>query len=252
MSVIAVGSWRGVGASTTALLLASAAALRGHESWLVEADAAGGVLASRAPDLAGVDSLGRVAFTTSDERVEVALARSSRRLGPVSVVTAPWDSFQAWSAVASPRRAWVDGLRRLDGVVVVDVGSLRGGDVPAWSIIERADVLVMVTSPEPAALTATVGWMDAKGQSAPGVVGLSLDTSRLVVVDSPVGSGERFGPRVADELGERLAGWWEWEPKVVDHVLRGGSLDHRAVRRFGLVASIASTIDRLVEDGGVS
>lgn len=245
MTVIAVGSWRGTGASTTALLLASAVSLRGETAWLVEADPAGGVLASRAPDLAGVDSLGRVAFAPDEERVDRALAAASRRLGPVSVVTAPWDSFQAWSAIASPRRSWWEGVRRLDGVVVVDVGSMRGGQVPSWSVVESADVVVMVTTPEPAALTATVAWMDAKGQSAPGVAGLSLDTSRLVVVDAPVGASERFGPRVAAELGGRLVGWWGWEPKVVDHVLRGGSLDHRAVRRFDLVPTVVETLDRL-------
>ncbi|MEL6893981.1 MAG: hypothetical protein AAFP84_20495 [Actinomycetota bacterium] len=252
MTVIAVGTWRGSGASTTALLLASAASLRGEPAWLVEADPAGGVLVSRAPDLGGIDSLGRVAFTPGDERAERSLAASSRRLGALQVVTAPWDSFQAWSAIASPRRPWADGLQRLDGTVVVDIGSMRGGAVPSWPVVERADVLVMVTSPDPAALTATVAWMDAKGQSAPGVAGLSLDTARLVVVDQPVGSAERFGPRLADELGQRLVGWWPWAPRVVDHVLRGGSLDHRAVRRFELGSAARATLDRLTHDGDVS
>ncbi|MEM1334448.1 MAG: hypothetical protein AAGG08_13430, partial [Actinomycetota bacterium] len=169
---------------------------------------------------------------------------SARRLGGINVITAPWDSFQAWSALVSPRRSWIDALRRLDGHVFVDVGSLRGGDVPSWRIVEQADAIVMVTNPEPAALTATVAWMDAKGQSAPGVAGLSLDTARLLVVDAP-GSVEQFGSVVADELGERFVGWWSWEPKVVDHVLRGGSLDHRAVRRHDLVASALSTVDVL-------
>jgi len=251
VTVIAVGSWRGIGASTTALLLASAAAMRGHDAWLVEADPAGGVLASRAPALSGVDSLGRVAFTRSDERVETVLQGSSRRLGPVNVVTAPWDSFQAWSAIASPRRPWAEALRRLGGLVVVDVGSLRGGAIPSWPIIERADALVMVTNPDAAGLTSTVAWMDAKGQSAPGVAGLSLDTSRLVVVDTPGGSTEQFGPNVADELNGRMVGWWDWEPRVVDHVLRGGSLDHRAIRRHDLVGAAASTLDHLI-DGTVT
>lgn len=244
--MIAVGSWRGIGTTTSALLIAAAAAARGDDAWLVEADAAGGVLASRAPDLAGCNSLGRVAFESSSETARRALEGSARRLGRVSVLTAPWDSFQAWSAVASPRTPWVDALRRLDGTVVVDVGSLRGGSVPGWWIVERADVLVMVTSPEPASLTSTVAWMDAKGQSAPGVAGLSLDTARLLVVDSPIMSGERFEPSVGGELGGRLVGWWPWEPKVVDHLHRGGSLDHRSIRRFALVRSALSTVSDLL------
>jgi MinD-like ATPase involved in chromosome partitioning or flagellar assembly len=250
MTVIAVGSWRGLGTSTTALLLAAAAALRPVDVWLVEADPAGGVLASRAPDLAGVDSLGRVAFIAHDGPVDQTLASAARPLAGVHVLTAPWDSFQAWSAVASPRRPWIEGLRRLDGIVIIDVGSLRGGEVPVWPVIERADVLAMVTSPDPAALASTVAWMDAKGQSAPGVGGLSLDTARLVVVDCPVAAGERFDAHVAPELGERLVGWWPWEAKVVDHVLRGGSLDHRSVRRCDLPGAASATLDRLL-DGAV-
>lgn len=246
MSIIAVGSWRGIGTTTSALLLAAAAASRGEDSWLVEADPAGGVLASRAPDLAGVNSLGRVAFESVGDTAVRALAGSARPLGRVSVITGPWDSFQAWSAVATPRTPWFDALRRLDGTVVVDVGSLRGGSVPSWPIIERADALVMVTTPEPAALTSTVAWMDAKGQSAPGVAGLSLDTARLLVVDSPTASGERFDVSVSTELGSRLVGWWPWEPKVIDHLHRGGSLDHKSIRRFALVRSASATVGELL------
>lgn len=246
MSLIAVGSWRGTGTTTSALLLAAAAANGGEQAWLVEADPAGGVLASRAPGLAGVNSLGRVAFEPASETAVRSLDGSARPLGRVSVVTGPWDSFQAWSAVATPRTPWVDALRRLDGTVVVDVGSLRGGSVPSWPIIERADVLVMVTTPEPAALTSTVAWMDAKGQSAPGVAGLSLDTARLLVVDAPTASGERFDVSVSTELGSRLVGWWPWEPKVVDHLHRGGSLDHKSIRRFALVRSAVGTLGELI------
>ena len=62
-TLIAVGSWRGVGASTSALLLAAGAAAAGEQAWLIEADPAGGVLASRADGLAGgMAGLVRVAF----------------------------------------------------------------------------------------------------------------------------------------------------------------------------------------------
>lgn len=246
MKLIAVGSWRGTGTTTSALLLAAAAAAGADQSWLVEADPAGGVLASRATDLAGCNSLGRVAFDPRGEPAVRALEASARRLGRVNVVTGPWDSFQAWSAIASPRTPWFDALRRLDGTVVVDVGSLRGGSVPTWPIIERADVLVMVTTPEPAALTSTVAWIDSKGQSAPGVTGLSLDTARLLVIDAPIASVERFDRSVAVELDTRLVGWWPWEPKVIDHLHRGGSLDHRSIRRFSLVRSAFSTMGELL------
>ena len=248
-TLIAVGSWRGIGASTSALLLAAGAAATGEHAWLIEADPAGAVLASRADELAGgLAGLERVAFHSSGEPLRRELEGAARRLGDVSVVTGAWDSFQAWATVASPRQPWVEGLRRLDGVVVVDVGSLRGGGVPTWPIVEMADVVLMVTSPEPGSLTSTVAWMDAKGQSAPRVQGLSLDTSRLLVVDAPVATGARFTSDVAAELGGRFAGWWPWEPKVIDHLHRGGSLDHRAIRRFTLPRAVTATLSSLVRD----
>lgn len=248
-TLIAVGSWRGIGASTSALLLAAGAAATGEQAWLIEADPAGGVLSSRADELAGgLAGLERVAFHPSGEPPHRALEGAARRLGDVSVLTGAWDSFQAWATVASPRQPWAEGLRRLDGFVVVDVGSLRGGGVPTWPIVEMADVLMMVTSPEPGSLTSTVAWMDAKGQSAPGVQGLSLDTSRVLVVDAPVTTGARFEPDVSAELGDRFAGWWPWEPKVVDHLHRGGSLDHRAIRRFALPRAVDATLSSLMID----
>ncbi|MEM1335690.1 MAG: hypothetical protein AAGG08_19770 [Actinomycetota bacterium] len=195
-----------------------------------------------------MNSLGRVAFESAGETPAAALEGAARPLGRVAVVTAPWDSFQAWSAIASPRVPWVDALRRLDGTVVIDVGSLRNGSVPSWTIIERADALVMVTTPEPAALTSTVAWMDAKGQSAPGVAGMSLDTARVLVVDAPTAAGERFDVSVSSELGSRLVGWWPWEPKVINHLHRGGSLDHRSIRRFSLVRAASATATDLVGD----
>lgn len=245
MTVVAVTSWRGVGASTTGLLLAAAVAASGSEAWFIEADAAGGVLASRAEGLDTSGGLERVAFAISDEPAHRALAGCARRLGSVNVVTGAWDPFRAWSTIASPRRLWVDGLGRLDGTVVVDIGSMRGGNVPAWRVLEVAEAVLVVASPEPASLTSTVSWIDSKGQTAPGLAGLSPPV-RLVVVDAPVASGERFGPEVAAELGDRFVGWWPWEPKVIDHVYRGGGLDHRSIRRFALPRAVRATAELLV------
>ena len=64
--IIAVGCWRGVGATTTSLLAATCIAAADEDgAWLVEADPAGGVLAGRivAPPhcLGGLE---RVAFPT--------------------------------------------------------------------------------------------------------------------------------------------------------------------------------------------
>ncbi|WP_420451658.1 hypothetical protein [Ilumatobacter sp.] len=245
MTVVAVATWRGLGASASALLLAAGAAAQGTRSWLVEADPAGGVLAARAPSLRAGSGLEQVAFSTTGAGALDDLEGASRRLGQVSVVTGSFEPFRAWSTVASPRLDWIAALRRLEGVVVVDVGSLRGGAAPTAKVLEIADVVVLVTTPEPASLGATVAWMDARGRVAPGLAGLSADTSRLLVVDAPVAAGEAFTSSVATEVGDRFAGWWPWEPKVLDHLHRGGSLDHRAVRRSTLPRAVAASVASL-------
>jgi hypothetical protein len=244
MTVIAVGTWRGLGATTTALLLA-AGATGDTTTWLVEADPAGGVLQARTTLLGGNGTtLEHVAFE-HDCRLDAA----AQPLAGTNVVVAPSDSFRAWSSIASPRTNWIEQLRRLPGVVVVDVGSLRG-TTPAWRIIDQADAVVMCTTAEPAALVSTLAWVDAKGQSAPGVGGLSTSTARLVVVDAPTSSGERFtSSQVQHELGDRLAGWFPWQPAVVDSMLRGATVDHRRLRGQPLTAAARSTMAKLSEGG---
>jgi MinD-like ATPase involved in chromosome partitioning or flagellar assembly len=254
VTVIAVATWRGVGATTSALLLAAAGAAFGEASWLIEADPGGGVLSARIPGLeaqpgSGIEAL---AFASDPDSgtIRDRFRTASRRLGQTSVVTGSADSFQAWSALASARVNWIGELGRIDGVVVVDVGSLRGGPAPSWRIIEQADALVMCTTPDPASLVSTVAWMDAKGQSAPGVGGLTTDTTKLLVVDAPIAGGERFGADVAGELGERFAGWWPWEPRTVDLVMRGASLDHKSLRKATLVRSVNATMGQLLDATG--
>jgi hypothetical protein len=247
-TLIAVSKWRGEGTTTSAVLLAVGAATLGHESLMVEGDPAGGVLAARAPDLQtrGGTSLESVAFGSGSGSVRSQLDLAAHRLGPTRVICGPADSFQAWSAMASPRADWISELRRFDGLVVVDVGTLRGGSSPAWRIAEQADTLVMCTSADPASLVSTVAWIDAKGQSAPGIAGLAADTARVLVVDAPITGTERFGADVEHELGSRLVGWWPWEPRTVDCVLRGASLDHKSIRKTTLVRSVTATVARLL------
>jgi len=245
MSVIAVGTWRGTGATTAALALAAAHATSGQRSWMVESDPAGGVLTARCPGWQPrTVGLEEVAFRTDMPDITAVLEAAATPLGQVSVVTNSWDPFQAWSNVASPRVQWADQLRRLGGTVFVDVGSIRN-DSPAWSVIEVADALILCTSSEPASLTATVAWMDNRGKVAANARGLASDTSRLLVIDAPLSAGERFDHTVGSEIGSRFAGWWPWEPRVVDHLHRGGSLDHRSIRKFALPRAAVATVAAL-------
>ena len=253
-TLIVVSKWRGVGTTTSAVLMAAGAAALGHDTLLVEGDPAGGVLAARVPELQGHGgtTLESIAFGAGSGPLRTQLDLAAKRMGPTQVICGPADSFQAWSAMSSPRVDWIGELRRYDGVVVVDIGTLRGGMSPAWRIAEQADVVVMCTTADPTSLVSTIAWMDAKGQSAPGIPGLAADTSRLLVVDAPTVGTERFGSDVQAELGSRLVGWWPWEPRTVDRVLRGASLDHKSIRKSTLARSVTATAALLTTTGAGS
>jgi hypothetical protein len=131
---------------------------------------------------------------------------------------------------------------------VIDVGSLRGGPVPAWRLCDLADVVVLCATADPVSLVSTLAWIDAKGQSAPGVGGLPVSRARLLVVDAPAVGVERFrAEQVAGEAGDRLVGWWPWEPHVVDAVLRGATLEHRSLRRRTLTCAALATAAAVLE-----
>ena len=236
--IVAVAGWRSVGVSTAALLLAAAAVAQGEQAWLVEADPAGGVLAGRSVLLAGRP--GEIAELALGRSPVESLLSSDPLLGGVRVVLGAPDPFAAWSSLANPRVGWIDAVRRLPGVVVVDAGSMRGGATPAWRLIDIADVVVMVATSDPVSVVSTLAWCDAKGQSAPDVTGLLVEP-RLLVVDAP-GAVERLDAgSLTSALGGRLVGWWPWEPPVVDAVLRGATLDHRRLARQQLTRAVVST-----------
>ena len=122
--IIAVTSWRGVGTTTTAVLLAVASAARGATTWLVEADPAGGVLAGRigiAPE--GVGGLERRAFPGAERPTFADVAVPWHGL---TLVSAPADPFRA-HACHHPSSQWIDEIAALgrDAFVVLDVGRMR-------------------------------------------------------------------------------------------------------------------------------
>ncbi len=235
--IIAVGSWRGTGTTTTALLLAACLAERDEsESWLIEADPAGGAIAGRMQLAAhSIGGLERVAFPT--ERVSPVeafnvVAHQSARL---RIVTGPSDPFRA-HACHQPRLPWVASLRDLPGDVIVDVGRLRSG-TPTWPILALADTLLLVTSPEVSAAVSTSEWLQADGRVSPADPGLASEKTRLVFVDAPCGVAF---PRtmLSGELGAQCAAWLPWEPAAVDVVHRGALPHDRRLRRSGLLAAV--------------
>lgn len=235
--IIAVGSWRGVGATTAALLAASCLAAADEAgAWFVEADPAGGVLAGRmdVPPhcLAGFE---RVAFPTERMSVMESMSAVAHVVEGLHVVLGPADPFRAF-ACHQPRMPWAPALRDLPGSVVIDVGTVRAGS-PVWPVLAQADVVLLVSSAEVSSAVAASEWVQAAGRVSPADPGLLDSPARLVFVDSPSGLALSRATLQAD-LGDQFAGWLPWEPTTVDLVHRGAPSSDRRLRRSALMGAV--------------
>jgi hypothetical protein len=243
--IVTVGTWRGLGGTTAALVLASCMAEQGP-AWLVEADPAGGALAGRmrfeAHELGGLE---RVAFPVERTSPAEAFDRVAHRVGDLRIVSAPADPFRG-HACHRPRVPWVPALHDLGGPVVVDIGRLRTG-APTRNLLSLADVVIMVTTPEVSAAVATTEWVHARGRVSPDDAALDDPIVLVVVVDVPGGIAFTRHALQAD-LASQWGEWLPWEPGTVDLIHRGASSDDRRLRRSPLlhaarrlVRSISST-----------
>lgn len=235
--IIAVGCWRGVGATTTALLAATClAATDVAGAWLVEADPAGGVLAGRmevpAHCLGGLE---RVAFPTDRIGATDSFMSAAHVIGNLRLVHGPADPFRAF-ACHQPRMPWAPALRDLPGSVVIDVGTVRAGS-PVWPVLAQADVVLIVSSPEVSSAVAASEWVQAAGRVSPADPGLLDASARIVFVDSPVGVAFSRATLQVD-LRTQCAAWLPWEPATVDLVHRGASANDRRLRRSSLMGAV--------------
>jgi hypothetical protein len=242
--IVAVASWRGTGATTTALITAIClAAATDDGAWLIEADPAGGVLAGRveaAPHCLG--GLERVAFPTERASVTESFAAVAHVNGSIRTVLAPADPFRAFSC-HQPRMPWASSLGDLPGSVVVDVGTLRAGS-PVWPVLTQADVVLLVASPEVSSAVAAGEWVSAAGRVSPADPGLLDTPARIVFVESP--SGVTFAKStLLAELGDQCCGWLPWEPSGADLVYRGAGTNDRRLRRSSLMGAAQQMVQQL-------
>jgi hypothetical protein len=231
--IVVVTSWRGIGASTTAFLLA--ASLVGDEpAWLVEADPAGGVWAGRvdvAP--AKVAGLEHIAFGPRGVEPAEQFGEVAQPVGAVRVVTAPADPHRAHTC-HRPRVPWPSMLGSLPGDVVVDAGRHRSGS-PVGALWRVADVVVLVTSPEVADVVSSSEWLRTGGRVAADEPGIGDVPCTVAVVAAP--GGVAFGEQaIRSDLGERFGAWLDWDPSTVDLMLLGASPNDRRLRRSALLA----------------
>ncbi len=237
MSIFAVGTVKGgLGATTTALALAAALAER-RPTLLVEADPSGGSLVGTCPNLGAAPTLELMMSERREQATFDQLLQCTQPLGDIVVAAAPPEPFTAHLVVDQPRSPWTSTLRDVDGHVVCDVGRVQPGS-PAWSVLHAADHFLLVTGSDPMALATSVEWAAQRGRVAPGVSGLAVDVTRIVLL-APGGAGRHGTPsdRLAAELGPRFAGQLPWDPSGVDLLRRGASLRHRSLRRTGLATA---------------
>ncbi|MGE0141495.1 MAG: hypothetical protein AB7R77_27165 [Ilumatobacteraceae bacterium] len=244
--IVGVGSWRGIGASTTALAVAASLAARDALPWLVEADPSGGSLAVRLMlDPGDAGTLERLAFPTTRGTSVDRFADAAVDVTGMRVITAPGDPFRAWGC-HTPRLAWQPMLRDLPGPVVIDLGRLHGGR-PHAALLAQLDVLVLVTNLDTIALAATMQWADSLGKAAPGDVTLPLDITRVALVDAPIVASRVGRTEAETELGDRFAGWLPWAPEAVQLLHRGAPMSDRRMRRHALTSAVEHLVDRLVD-----
>jgi hypothetical protein len=237
--IIAVTSWRGLGATTVALFVAACIAEH-DDAWLIEADPAGGTLAGRMQFVEGeLGGLERVAFPIDHATPVESLHAVAQHRERLHIVTTPADPFRS-HACHAPRVPWVPSLHDLPGSVVVDVGRVRAG-TPARPLLSMADVVVLVTSPEVSAAVSTSEWVQAAGRVSAGDSVLDDVDVRVAVVDAPTGIGFTRSTLRA----EPWDAWLPWDPAAVDLVHRGVQLDDRRLRRSALLGATRSFVRSL-------
>jgi hypothetical protein len=242
--IVGVGSWRGVGATTTALAVSASLAGRGLQPWLIEADPAGGVLAARIAGVHGAGGLEEIAFPTERHDIVERFNNAAIDVGGSRLITAPGDPFRAWSCHA-PRMPWVHALRDLDGPVIVDLGRLRGGS-PIGAVLAQVDLLLIVSDADVVSVVSTIEWATALGRIAPTDAALPIDLTRVVVVDAPT-TLERIGRTDAQaELGDRFAGWLPWSPESIRLLHAGARVDDRRLRRHGLTDAASHLSEQML------
>lgn len=215
--LVAFGSVRSAGVSTTALAVACAWPTPVHPL-VVEVDPAGGTLAA-ALGLAGEPGLADLAAAARRDRRPGLLAEHAQP-SPcgVRVVAGPPSARQARAALrmAGDLPDLLTASATGADVVVADCGRLDPDGLSA-PLFAAADLALLVTRPQLPDLHALAAWLDT-GQDHAGprngtMPGSLAGGGRLVLVlcgPGPYGAGE-----VADALGAEVLGALPWDPAAV-------------------------------------
>lgn len=222
MSVVAVGSVRSCGVSTLAAGLAMLWPGAGSRL-LVEADAAGGVLAAAAglaPE-PGLVSLAAAARRQSDPGM--VFDHCQPLVDGTAVLCGPPAAHRARSALAMAAGLF-GRLGELDADVLLDCGRLDPAS-PAAELFDRADLKILAARPRLADLHALAAFLEGQDRT-PG--------RELLVL---VGSGPYPPDEIAETLRIPIAGQVPWDPEAAEGI-PGTPVGSRRLTRTPLVRAL--------------
>ena len=236
MALVCVGSVRAApGATTLALCVGG--------SWprpaaLLEADPAGGVLATRY-QLGRTPGLADLAAMVENHAAPAVIWNTAQALpGGLAAVVAPESGDIAagiLNDVARPLGQWCARLGESD--VIADCGRVGAGS-PALGLLPAADVVLVVVRPRVEELYPAAHRVRNLIQGRMATVGLVLVGSRP------------YGPKeISAQLGVPVVGEIEDDSRAAAAIRDGGSA--RVLRRSALVRSVQSFVDDLAADLGV-
>lgn len=230
--VVAFGSVKGSGVTTSAFAYAAAAGAGGRAVTLVEADPSGGSLLGWCPQLDPGVGLYEAVFDRDHN-----LATVAQPLGDITVVVAQGDPWRINVALLRPR-GWRSVFNVVDGLVVVDVGRLYPGTAAA-GIVGIADRVVLVSPSEPGPLAATMEWAQRGGQFHKDDARIDGGRIRIVTVDVAAHRTQRVDPAVVarDRLADGYVAHLPFDDAGVGLLYRGASTGHRSMRRSGLAGA---------------
>jgi MinD-like ATPase involved in chromosome partitioning or flagellar assembly len=242
MALVCVGSARGAPGATTLALCVAACWPRPVA--LVEADAAGGVLATRY-GLGRTPGLADLAAAVENRAAATVIWNTAQALpgGLAAVVAAESGEITGGILrdVARPLGRWCARLDEAD--VVADCGRVGAGS-PTLGLVSAADAVLVVCRPRaeelyPAAHRLRHLAGTHNGGAPRGWVGLVL-----------VGRRPHGPEEITGQLGVPVAGVIEEDPRSAAAIRDGGSA--RALRRSVLVRSVQSFVDELTARLGVA
>jgi hypothetical protein len=240
MTLIAIASVGGAPGVTTAALGLAACWPAGADPLLVEADPSGGDMQAwfGLPDTPGMVSLAAAARRAS---IPGLLAGHAARLpGGLQVLPGPAGASQAHAAAAQLAAIGYEPVAAASAagqVIVADCGRLASG-TPAMPLLEAADLLLVVTTADTAAL--------AHIHARPGTLADVATRTELLLSGRP---RPYRAAEITAALGLRVAGRLPWDPAGA--ALLRGVPGHgwrtrwRASARLPLLAAAADTAWRI-------